>query len=380
MTVSWWQRSDCQALAADYVVVGAGIVGSYAAFCLAQTGADVLLTDMREPAAGASGRNAGFLLSGLVQYYHEAVEQYGHATAREAWQLSVETRELAFSLAQQLGVPAERCGSFLLATTRREARALERAARALEADGWPVAFQRGDPWGRGFAATLHKPDDGVVHPVKLVRAIAKHSGAQLVAPNEVWAIEARPGGVRVRGSKAEVEAKGAIVALNAYAPLVCPALAGLVRPVRGQMLSTVPLPSRVFDGAGYANWGYEYFRQLPDGRFLMGGGRRRFRRQETGWEDLTTPSVQGALTQFLERYFPEVAGQPIESRWSGTMGFTPDGLPLVGRLPDVPQAVVAVGFNGHGMGLGLKVAERAVDLLLNGTSPGFLDSARFQLE
>lgn len=376
MTVSWWQRAGAQTLAADYVVVGAGIVGSYAAFCLAQTGADVILTDMREPAAGASGRNAGFLLSGLVQYYHEAVEQYGHATAREAWQLSVETRELAFSLAHRFRVSAERSGSFLLATTRREARALEWAARAMEADGWPVAFQRGDPWGRGFAATLHKPDDGVVHPVELVNALVRHSGAQLLLLNEVWAVEAQAGGVRVRGSKADIEAKGAILALNAYAPLVCPALAGLVRPVRGQMLCTVPLPTRIFDSAGYANWGYEYFRQLPDGRFLIGGGRRRFRRQEVGWEDVTTPGVQGLLGQFLGRYFPEAAGQPVELRWSGIMGFTPDGLPLVGRVPDVPQAVFAVGFNGHGMGLGLKVAERAVDLLLNGTSPGFLDSAR----
>lgn len=377
MTVSPWQRAGCRKLTADYVVVGAGIVGSYAAFCLAQTGADVILTDMREPAAGASGRNAGFLLSGLVQYYHEAVEQYGHATAREAWQLSVETRELAFSLARQFGVPAERCGSFLLATTRREAQALEQAARLMEADGWPVAFQRGDPWGRGFTATLYKPDDGVVHPVELVHAIVRHSGVKLWLLNEVWAVEAQAGGVKVRGSKADIEAKGAVLALNAYAPLVCPELAGLVRPVRGQMLCTVPLSTRIFDGAGYANWGYEYFRQLPDGRFLMGGGRRQFRHQEVGWEDTTTPDVQGALAKFLERYFPEVAGQPVELRWSGTMGFTPDGLPLVGRLRDVPQAVFAVGFNGHGMGLGLKVAERAVDLLLNGISPGFLDSARF---
>ncbi len=378
MTVSCWQRREVERLTADYVVVGAGIVGSYAAMCLSQTGADVVLTDAREPAAGASGRNAGFLLSGLVQLYHEAVAAYGRPVAREMWQLSVETRELALALARQFGVPAKRCGAYRLAGSRREARALAQAARAMEADGFPALFRQGDPWGWGFQATLHTPDDGVVHPVELVRAIVAHSGATLVEHNEIWEIVPRKSGVLVRGSRADVEARGALLALNAYAPLLCPALEELVRPVRGQVLVTAPLAERVLDGAGYANWGYEYFRQLDDGRFLLGGGRRRFRRQEVGWEDRVTHSVQGELATFLRRYFPEVAAQSVTMRWSGVMGFTPDGLPLVGRLPGARGAVVAVGFNGHGMGLGLKVAERAVDLLLADTSPGVLGLERLQ--
>ena len=50
-----------------------------------------------------------------------------------------------------------------------------------------------------------------------------------------------------------------------------------------------------------------------------------------------TAGVQDGLTGFLLRYFPELRGVPITHRWSGVMGFSPDHIPLVGLLPDLPQ-------------------------------------------
>lgn len=378
MTVSYWQRRHVRRVECDYVVVGAGIAGSYAAMCLAQTGADVVLTDMREPAAGASGRNAGFLLAGTVEYYSDAIDKFGHETAREMWQLSLETRDLAFELAEQFGVAARRCGSLLLAVDDDEAATVERSARAMRADGFSAEFRWQDPLDRGFVASLHKPDDGVVDPAALVRAIVDNSGATTVWNNEVWTILPASNGVLVRGSHCDIVAQGALLALNAYTPLLVPALDGLIQPTRAQMLVTAPLDARILDVAGYANWGYEYFRQQPDGRFLMGGGRRRFRAQEVSWEDRTTENVQGALGAFLSHHFPEVAAAPVEQRWAGTMGFTTDGLPLIGRVPETPQAVFVAGFNGHGMGLALKTVERAVDVLLRDSSAGILDWSRLR--
>src|SRR5689334_24238314 len=122
MTVSYWQdRSAEQTLDCDICVVGAGIVGAYTAKCLVEAGQDVVIVEARHVAAGATGRNAGMVLTGLAAYYHEAVAQYGEQAAREVWQLTLENRELMFHLAERYGVPYERNGALVLALDDQEA-------------------------------------------------------------------------------------------------------------------------------------------------------------------------------------------------------------------------------------------------------------------
>ena len=60
------------------------------------------------------------------------------------------------------------------------------------------------------------------------------------------------------------------------------------------------------------------------------------------------------------------------------MGFSCDGLPLVGALPGRSRIGFAVGFTGHGLALAGATAERAVDKLLNGVSAGAVDMARLE--
>src|SRR3954449_11003795 len=129
MTVSYWQdRSAEQTLECDVCVVGAGIVGAYTAKCLADAGQDVVIVEARHVAAGATGRNAGMVLTGLAAYYHEAVAQYGEQAAREVWDLTLANRTRMFQLAAELGVPTEQKGSYLLALDDKEAAEVAQAA------------------------------------------------------------------------------------------------------------------------------------------------------------------------------------------------------------------------------------------------------------
>jgi glycine/D-amino acid oxidase-like deaminating enzyme len=377
MTVSYWQdRSGEQTLTCDTCVVGAGIVGAYTARCLVAAGEDVVLVEARHVAAGATGRNAGMVLTGLAAYYHEAVEQYGAEVAREVWQLTLENRALMFGLAAEYGVPHEQNGSLVLALDGPEAAALERTAAALATAGLPGEFGHGDPTGRGFTAAIVQPGDGATHPARLAEALVRARGARLLENSEVFAIRPLGDGLEVRSRLAAIRCRRVALCTNAYAPLLHPFFAGLVAPTRGQVFVTAPVATRVLDRPGYADWGFEYFRQLPDGAFLLGGWRHHFRAEEIGYEDRVTPGVQAGLASFLARYFPELAGVPITHRWSGVMGFSPDHIPLVGLVPDLPGVGFAVGFTGHGMGWGLKTAERLVALLLHGTPPGILDVRR----
>lgn len=380
MTVSYWQdESGGKLVECDVCVVGAGIVGSYLARLVAGQGKRVCHLEARHAAWGASGRNAGMVLTGTAQYYYEAVRLYGHDLAREVWNFSLHNREIAAGLSAELGTPWDPCGSLLLALDDTEAEDLERTAEAMIDDGLLARFMPKDPTKRGFAAAIIQPGDAGVDPARLTRALAQASGADLWEWSEMFGWETLPDGrLEVRSRRVTVRCDMMALCVNSYAPLLDPYFDGKVVPTRGQILVTEPLGKNVLSHLCYGDYGYEYFRQLPDGRFLLGGWRHHFREIESGYEDKTTPEVQGGLEGFMARFFPDVAGARITHRWSGTMGFSADGLPLVGTLPDAPSVYFAVGFTGHGMGYGLATAERLAAHMLYGHSLDWLDARRLK--
>lgn len=156
-----------------------------------------------------------------------------------------------------------------------------------------------------------------------------------------------------------IKLKNIVCATNALTQLLLPrpsaseAKAGdTVSPKRGQMWYTAPLKGSVIrhlQGNFHGDRGYLYFRQAGD-RFLLGGGRN---------VDFETESTDAwaenpLITQYLKSYATQVLGLPEdlpwEGRWSGTMGFTTSGIPVV-QSPGRGVWVVA-GMNGMGMALG----------------------------
>ena len=156
---------------------------------------------------------------------------------------------------------------------------------------------------------------------------------------------------------------------NAYSPRLVASLAAYVRPVRAQMLALSPVLPRRIAIPVYAHDGYVYLRQRPDGRIVLGGARHRHVEEEVGYEDATTEALQRDLDAFLRRHVPAAAGAAVEHRWSGTMGFSPDGLPVVTAVAGVPGAVAALGFTGHGMAYGLNVGRHLAAWAVTAADP-----------
>lgn len=377
-TVSFWQADGTQPVRhADVVVIGAGLLGCTAAVFLKQAGRDVLLVDALDVGLGASSRNAGFMLTGLEVYYHRAEEKYGETAAREIWQLSQKTHEFWRGIAHKHAVWMENCASLLLAESAEEARDLEQAARRMDAEGFACEFLPSDPLRRGYHAALRQPHDGGIQPYALTRALFEESGAELLGQSAVYALEADKNEVIVCSRRAVVRARQVMICTNGYSANLDPYFQGKVIPIRAQCLATAPVPERLVNAVGYSDYGYMYYRDLPDGGLLVGGGRKQNQQIENNtMEDRISAPVQSVLDAYLRRYFPEAASVPVVRRWAGIMGYTADGLPLVGRLPHDHRVVFAVGLNGHGLSLGAAVAERAVDLLLSATNPGVFDANR----
>jgi glycine/D-amino acid oxidase-like deaminating enzyme len=385
MTVSIWQARGSEPVRdVDMLIIGAGLAGSAAAFFAAQAGREVVVTDTRGIALGASSRNAGFMITGPDTYYHRAIAEYGHAGARTLWALSARTHAHWYMLAaagEAAGappVPFDRSGSFLLAESPEEARELEQAARALNADGIEAIYHARDPFDRGYHAAIEQPWDAGVQPYALAHAAFAASGAELVSENEVYALEERDGVVWVHTRKFRFRARHVLLCTNAYSAALHPYFAGKVIPTRAQCLVTAPLSEPVFRGCGYSDYGYMYYRMTFDNRLLIGGGRKTFKAQENDTtDDRLNPQVQAVLDAYLARHFPDVDA-PVERRWAGIMGFSVDGLPLVGTLPGMPHVGFAVGFTGHGLAFGAATAECAVAHLLDGAPAGILDARRLE--
>ncbi|HLI51537.1 MAG TPA: FAD-dependent oxidoreductase [Thermomicrobiaceae bacterium] len=383
-TVSIWQDTSIwpgfptkhEQIDADVCIIGAGIVGGTLATFLSRAGKSAVVMEARDVGLGASGRNAGHVSVPMQVHYASAIERLGRDTVMEACRLGFRNREIIKGFLDDYGVWYEQPGSMAFAWDEEEAKQLAASARQMQADGYEVEFFEKDPTGREFAAALYRPGNIATQSYWLVTEVLAHSGARVIPNCAVFKIEQSGGTVTVHGQRATVRAAQVCLCTNAYSRTLHPYFADKVLPTRAQMLATAPT-ERFTELMMGCEWGYEYFRQLPDGRFLIGGWRNRFPEEEVGYNDYeTTPHLQAGLESFLQKYFPELNGLPVEHRWSGIMGFTPDEMPLIGRLPDLPNVYFAVGFTGGGMGIGAATAERCAELMLHGTNPGIFSAER----
>ncbi|HET91629.1 MAG TPA: FAD-binding oxidoreductase [Chloroflexi bacterium] len=347
--------------ACDVVVVGAGLVGAAAATRLADEGLDVAVLEARSVAGGATGRSAGMVLSGLTCYYNQAVEAYGRRKAQAVWSQTIEGRDRLLEAAERLDVPVERTGSVAWAVEEAEAEDLEESAALLLEDGFAVQFEGGDSLGRGFYAALRYPDDVAVDAAALTQAMLFEDDIAVHPGTEVYHLEREGSGVRVWAKGRTVLCDAVLLAVNGYAVLFDPYFTDKVVPTPCRVLTTNPLDGVVLQQPGCANYGYEFCRQFPDRRFLLGTWRFTSAPEHGG--KLGDHVGEDGLVHFVNSHFPDVEIQDSR-RGSGLMGFTPDGLPLIGQLPDTPGVYFAVGFGGRGLAWAFVVAERLAALVL----------------
>jgi len=339
---------------ADVAIVGAGIAGIATGYFLASSGAKVVVLDARGVAEAASGRNAGFLLAGVAENFVAASRRYGERSALRIWRFTERTQVLVRSLVAEHAIDCALRwnGSDQIAGDDREWREIEESARRLSSEGVAVSV---DPASR--SATY--ADDGELHPVRWVRGLATaaaNKGAEIHESTRVDAIT--PG--EARTAAGVVRAGAIVLCVNAYTAHLTTTR---VRAVRGQMLATAPAPP-VFARPAYAHRGYRYWRQTIDGRVLVGGWRDTAADVEVGEDERTTDAIQGQLEEFLRA---QRVAAPVTHRWAGTMGFSHDALPYVGRIG--PGAFVCGGFTGHGMAFGPASAELVAALVRGDTHP-----------
>ena len=383
MSVSYWTRSPRPDVRdADLVIVGGGVCGLAAAVHAEARGLSVVVLEAAEVGAGASSRNAGFLMRGAAESYARAVQTWGHDRAAELWRFSEDNLRLLRGLGVE-SLPSYRpTPSCILALNEDEADELERSAEWLIRDGFAAALHKpvddaaSDNAWKTLAPRVGmvNPADASVDPDEVQRMLRGRLSTPVLERHEVIGWDADETCVTVRTRSLHVRAARVLLCVNAYAARLVPSLAGVVTPNRGQMIA-VEAPNCRLDHAYYANFGSEYFRRTPEGVLVVGGFRTYYADQEAGYETQPAAPVQDELERFAARLLGRDRVDPL-ARWAGTMGFTADGLPLLGPIDDDPRTWFCGGFTGHGMSLGVRTALAAIDAMHDGApSPFPMDRA-----
>ncbi len=74
-------------------------------------------------------------------------------------------------------------------------------------------------------------------------------------------------------------------------------------------------------------------------------------------------SIQDRALANLRRAFPVFEKAEIAQRWAGAIDVTPDAIPVISGIDQVPGFYMATGFSGHGFGIGPAAGRLAADLV-----------------
>lgn len=379
----------------DIVVVGGGIIGTACAYELARRGASVALLEREQLAAGASGRNLGYLDTSkdpvLSPLAHRSLEWYAG--------IAVDPPTPFFLDAEPIGTIALTVDQdeiselrSWVATARAVDVGVERIddrVRELEPELSPEVLEayllheghRVDPLAltvclgvlaRDAGATIghHRAARRLVERGDRVSGVLTDDGvvaadAVVLAAGPWSPALARPVGVRLP----VVPARGWLVHAAPERPLLrrwiqsgARRLLGRAATVPSDQTSALTLSMRGFAHARETSEISPMIQPVPDGSILTGTSREPVLAAEP--VDLEIPRIVAARAA---RLVPALAEAPVLATWSGVRPVSPDERPMLGWVRE--GLFVATGHGSEGVILAGSTAEQVAALVLGSEAP-----------
>lgn len=204
----------------------------------------------------------------------------------------------------------------------------------------------------------------------------------------------------LRTSRGPLRAENVVYCTNGYSGHLLPKLRGRVHPFKGTMTVQDPGDSVPNQGASLS-WGFHYpptydpktrrhgyglyylGQSAKTGYFYFGGEEARVDETISADDSVVGKYSVNHLRSVLPRFFGQDTAVPwrLVSSWSGIMGFSSDGFPLVGRLPSALTGRsgegewIAAAFNGYGMASCLMSGEALAMMMLGENVDDWLPGA-----
>jgi L-2-hydroxyglutarate oxidase LhgO len=220
----------------DVVVVGAGVVGIAVARALAQSGRDVLVLDAAEGiGTETSSRNSEVIHAGIYYPKDSLMARF-----------CVQGRRMLYDFCADRGVPHQRCGKLIVATSDDETKSLDGIKARAEANGvegmvlLDAANARGLEPNLSCTAALLSPTTGIVDSHAYMLALqgeAEAAGAMFVFHAPVTGGRVCAEGVEIDVGGAEPMSLQCRLVINSGG-LHAPALARSIMGMPTQMIPT----------------------------------------------------------------------------------------------------------------------------------------------
>ncbi|MBI1734810.1 MAG: FAD-binding oxidoreductase [Candidatus Rokubacteria bacterium] len=346
-------------------MIGAGAIGTAAAYYLAKAGVGVTVVDRRGVGQEASGANVGLVT--LFSAY-----SFDEPDPGAAYALSIASADAYLTLGEELGVDLEyeRCGGVVFAQTDDQLALIRRAYEGYRRQGIPVEWLdaagvlAAEPAFRceGILGGVFCPLNGQLNPLMLCRGLAQGArahGARFMPGTSVEGIETTGGRVRaVRTTAGEIPCEQVVNAAGAWSAALA-RMVGLdipVSPGRGQIVLTEPAPRfihRIVMGASPAA------RQTRRGNVIIGSAL-----EYAGFDKASTLDTVTGFSRSVLTRFPALRGLSVIRSWAGLRPMTPDHLPIIQML-DAPRGFcLATGHSHRGICYGAGTGQAVADLVM----------------
>jgi sarcosine oxidase subunit beta len=355
---------------AAVVVIGGGVTGLSAAWWLASSGVDVLVLDKGVVGWEASGRNGGGASHYHSPLFHEEQRLWplmddllGYSTEYQRERVIFALTESDLAAYRGMAAEGRKLGYSVSDLDPRQVRALVPMASEANLGG------------------VHLHYGGQANPQRTVQAYA-------------WALQDLGGRIAQHTPVTDVvEAGGRVIAVDTPAGRIgCDALVIAAGPQTGMLLGKVGLrlplgfgraemivtePAPLMKIGGVDGNGL-YGRQTLRGNLAFGGGPHEW--IELG-ADGPAARPTSPLTRNLARRVAELMPGAAQLRlirsWAGVIENTPDGRPVLDRL-DNPANVVVATMSSVGFGLSPASGHAVRDLVLDGRC-GFANLDKLRL-
>ncbi|WP_138752172.1 NAD(P)/FAD-dependent oxidoreductase [Paenibacillus sinopodophylli] len=364
---------------ADVLVLGGGIIGASVSYFAAKTGLSVAMLERGEIAQGTSSRCDGNILVIDKEPGFDSL-------------MSIESQRIVAELTRELEQSFEyrAPGSVFVCETELE---MEAARSWVERQaGLGLPFRMLDRYdirqeSRYFAddlpGGLECSSDSTVNPYLLTYSLsggARRLGAEICLGTTVQNVTKLSGkGYAVETDRGTWVAEKVVNAAGCWAPTIG-GMVGIDIPIvprKGHLIVASrqqPVGRRKVMEFGYLMSKFGGSRQVDrlteqygvalvfepteSQNFLIGSSR-----EFVGFDTEVKPDVIACMARRLLRFYPALSDFQIIRTYTGLRPWTPDHLPIVSEVEDLPGFYIAAGHEGDGISLAAVTGKLMAELL-----------------